>query len=138
MLTCFKTASNFLNLKDPTKPPLDEEDNFSTSTPYHIDKEHIPEDPEEFYKDFGYIEHPRTREPIKQLTPYQYKIWNSKAKTTIVVKPQKTGVTTSCLLQDFQTAITKGKGRDILIIAQTLGHAIEHIHTLKYLIVNST
>ena len=40
-------------------------------------------------------------------------------------------------LQDFQTAITTGKGRDILIIAQTLGHAIEHIHTLKRLIVNT-
>lgn len=40
-------------------------------------------------------------------------------------------------MQDFQTAITKGKGRDILIIAQTLGHAIEHIYTLKRLIVNS-
>lgn len=135
MLTCFKTASNFLNLPDPFIDPNG--DPFKTDAPYHIDREPIPEDPAEFYKDFGYIEHPRTREPIKQLTPYQYKIWNSKAKTTIVVKPQKTGVTTSCLLQDFQTAITKGKGRDILIIAQTLGHAIEHIHTLKYLIVNS-
>lgn len=136
MLSCFKTASNFLNLPDPTKDP-DNEDQFRTDAPYHVDKENIPEDPEEFYKDFGFIEHPRTREPITELTPYQYRIWNSKAKTTIVVKPQKTGVTTSCLLQDFQTAITTGKGRDILIIAQTLGHAIEHIHTLKYLIVNS-
>jgi len=111
---------------------------FKSDIPYHIDKEYIPTDPEEFYKDFGYLEHPRTRQPIEKLTPYQLKIWNSKAKTTIVVKPQKTGVTTSCLLQDFQTAITDGKGRDILIIAQTLGHAIEHIHTLKRMIVNSS
>lgn len=112
---------------------------FKTEIPYYIEKEHIPEDPYEFYKDFGYIEHPRTLKPIEKLTPYQYLIWETsqKTKTTIVVKPQKTGVTTSCLLQDFQTAITKGKGRDILIIAQTLGHAIEHIHTLKRLIVNS-
>ncbi len=112
---------------------------FKTEVPYYIEKEHIPLDPAEFYKDFGYLEHPRTLEPIEHLTEYQYKIWNTsnKAKTTIVVKPQKTGVTTSCLLQDFQTAITTGKGRDILIIGQTLGHAIEHIHTLKRLIVNS-
>ena len=133
MLNCFKVASNLLGLnpKDPDKDP------YKSDLPYHIDKEDIPLDPEEFYKDFGFLEHPRTRQPIEHLTPYQLKIWNSKAKTTIVVKPQKTGVTTSCLLQDFQTAITVGKGRDILIIAQTLGHAIEHIHTLKRMIVNS-
>jgi hypothetical protein len=112
---------------------------FKTEIPYYIEKEPIPDDPYEFYKDFGYLEHPRTLEPVEHLTEYQYKIWqtSNKTKTTIVVKPQKTGVTTSCLLQDFQTAITTGRGRDILIIAQTLGHAIEHIHTLKRLIVNS-
>jgi hypothetical protein len=113
------------------------EKEFKSDLPYYIEKEDIPEDPQEFYQDFGYLEHPRTMQPITELTPYQYKIWNSKAKTVIVVKPQKTGVTTSVLLQDFQTAITKGKGRDILIIAQTMGHAIEHINTLKRLILNS-
>lgn len=132
----------FNHKKTPLQELYDQYENelekeFKSDIPYFIEKEKIPEDPQEFYKDFGYLEHPRTMQPIEHLTPYQYKIWNSKAKTVIVVKPQKTGVTTSVLLQDFQTAITKGKGRDILIIAQTMGHAIEHINTLKRLILNS-
>ena len=117
--------------------PNEDIEEFRTDVPYHIEQEDIPLEPAEFYKDFGYLHHPRTHEPIEQLAPYQYNIWNSKSKVTIVVKPQKTGITTSCLLQDFQTAITTGRGRDILIVAQTLGHAIEHIYTLKRLIVDS-
>ena len=80
MLNCFKQASNFLNLPDPNNSK--DSDQFRSDIPYHIEKEYIPEDPAEFYKDFGYIEHPRTMEPITELTPYQYKIWNSNAKTT--------------------------------------------------------
>ena len=71
------------------------------------------------------------------LTTYQRDIWNDKNKYRLVIKSQKVGLTTSALLEDFQKAITNCKGKDILIIAQTLSHAREHIRTLKYLIVNS-
>ena len=55
----------------------------------------------------------------------------------MIVKPQKSGITTSCLLEDFQTAITKGRGKDILIVGQTKDHAVEHLYTLKRMIVDS-
>ncbi len=118
---------------------LKQQQDFKTQIPYKIEQEYIPEDPYEFYEDFGYLKHPKTGEPVEHLTPYQYNIWNTsnKIKTTIVVKPQKSGVTTSCLLQDFQTAITKGRGKDILIIGQTLNQANQHIRTLKLMIIGS-
>lgn len=40
-------------------------------------------------------------------------------------------------MEDFQIALTKAKGFDILIIAQTQAHANEHLRTLKNLILNS-
>lgn len=115
----------------------EKEKEFKTKIPYHIENEYIPEDPIEFYKDFGYVLHPETNEPIKELTPYQNQIWKSKAKTKVVVKPQKSGITTSVLLEDFQTAITKGRGKDILVVAQTKDMATEHLYTLKRMIVDS-
>jgi hypothetical protein len=55
----------------------------------------------------------------------------------LVLKSQKVGITTSCLLEDFQDSITRYKGRDILIIAQTQAHSNEHLRTIKNLILNS-
>lgn len=99
----------------------------------------IPLDPQEFYNDFGYLLHPKTGDYVENLTDYQNNIWNDKyhSKYRLVLKSQKVGITTSVLLEDFQDSITRYKGRDILIIAQTLGHANEHLRTLKNLILNS-
>lgn len=55
----------------------------------------------------------------------------------MVIKSQKVGISTSCLIEDFQKAITKCRGKDILIIAQSQEQANEHIHTLKRLIYHS-
>lgn len=55
----------------------------------------------------------------------------------MVIKSQKIGLSTSALLEDFQISLTKAKGKDILLIAQTQDQANEHLHTLKTLIINS-
>ena len=90
-------------------------------------------------QDFGYLLHPKTGEYVTELTDYQYRIWKNenKAKYRVVIKSQKVGISTSALLEDFQIALTKAKGFDILIIAQTQAHANEHLRTLKNLILNS-
>src|SRR5574339_1313925 len=102
-------------------------DDFKTELPYQINQEHIPLDAREFYKDFGYIMHPQTNDQVTELAPYQYDVWDNKAKTKLIVKPQKSGMTTSILMEDFQIAVSKrGRGKDILLVAQTAEHAIEH------------
>jgi len=113
------------------------EQEFSTLLPYTIEREKIPTDPHEFYQDFGYLTHPRTGQLVERLTDYQYEIWNCKAKTVLVDKSQKSGISTSELLHDFQECLINGKGKDCLIIGQTMNHAIEHLYTLKRLIVDS-
>ena len=113
------------------------EEQFKTRLPYTIDKEYIPKDDHEFYIDFGPLIHPRTGQEVKRLTKYQYDIWNCPAKTVLVDKSQKTGITTSELIHDFQEVILNGRGKDLLIVGQTEKAAIEHLYTLKRLIIDS-
>jgi len=104
-----------------------------------IPKFKIPLDPQKFYEDFGLLVHPRTNEPVRKLTPYQYQIWKDgfSHKYRLVIKSQKVGVTTSCLMEDFQKALTTCKGKEILIIGQTKDHAKEHLYTLRKMIQSS-
>ena len=133
MLKCFNQASNILlsdikDIRDKSEKDIKSFSNLS-----------IPLDPQEFYQDFGYLLHPKTGEPVSNLTNYQYQIWNDKyhSKYRLVLKSQKVGITTSTLLEDFQDSITRFRGHDILIIAQSQNHANEHLRTLKNLILNS-
>lgn len=118
--------------------PKPGKDDFKTELPYQINQEYIPLDAREFYKDFGYIRHPQTNGQVTELAPYQYDVWDNKAKTKLIVKPQKSGMTTSILMEDFQIVVSRGRGKDILLVAQTAEHAIEHLYTLKRLIVDSS
>ena len=133
MLKCFSQASNLLSLSS-----LNGERDKKSNNNYNLNIQ-IPTDPQEFYQDFGYLLHPKTGEYVEELTDYQYKIWknDNQAKYRVVIKSQKVGISTSVLLEDFQIALTKAKGFDILIIAQTQAHANEHLRTLKNLILNS-
>lgn len=110
---------------------------FHTELPYTVESEYIPKDAHEFYTDFGLLLHPRTGKPVKKLTDYQYEIWNCPAKTVLVDKSQKSGLTTSELIHDFQELLLNGKGKDLLIVAQTEKAAVEHLYTLKRLIMDS-
>lgn len=114
-----------------------EEQDFITRLPYTVPHENIPLPAREFFKDFGGIIHSLTGKPVLDLTDYQYALWDSAARNNMCVKSQKTGISTSELLHDFQAAITTSRGKDILIIAQTEGHAIEHLYTLKRHIIES-
>ena len=116
MLKCFNQASNILlsSLSDNRDKDKDSNNNNNNNL---LSQLQIPLDPQEFYKDFGYLLHPKTGEFVQQLTDYQYKIWNSKTKYRVVIKSQKVGLSTSSLLEDFHKALTTCKGKDILIIA---------------------
>jgi hypothetical protein len=55
----------------------------------------------------------------------------------MAVKSQKVGLTTTTLMEDFQDCLSYGNGKDLLVIAQSERHALEHINTLKRLIASS-
>jgi hypothetical protein len=105
----------------------------------------IPIEPEQFYQDFGYLQHPLTRKPVTELAPYQLEVWKAlfRFKRVLAIKSQKIGISTSQLLTDFQLAILPSehpmscRGYDQLLLAQTKEHAREHLRTLRKLITNS-
>lgn len=115
---------------------------------YNLDTQ-VPAHPQKFYEKFGLLEHPKTREPVKKLTAYQIATWldGFRYKYRLTVKSQKTGVTTSSLIEDFQKAVipTHGHpysefstmGRETLIIAQKFEMAKEHLTTLYQMLVES-
>ena len=123
----FRRLKRELNLRDGPDPvPID-----------------IPRDPQKFYEDFGFLLHPRQKDAngfpalVKQLTPYQYEFWKYQGDA-LAIKSQKIGLSTSCLLEDFQfTLLPEGAGKDVLIIAQNEKLATDHIRTLKLMIYNS-
>jgi hypothetical protein len=120
-------------------PQLEERkarDAWRTKLPYSIENERIIKDAHKFYISFGKLVHPRTSKLVDRLADYQYDIWNSNAKSKLVIKSQKTGITTSTLLEDFQKTLMN-PGYDTLIIAQSEKAAKEHIGTLRNLIINS-
>ena len=102
-------------------------------------EDQIPRDPQKFYEDFGLLQHPKTSLPSPKLTQYQYDVWKSGQfhKYRLVVKSQKIGLSTSVLMEDFLRAITTCKGREILVIAQTIDKARDHLYTLRRMILNS-
>jgi hypothetical protein len=115
----------------------EEQDVFATRIPYTIGYENIPRTSREFYKDFGPIRHQTTNDIIADLAHYQHEIFDCKAKTVLVDKCQKSGITTWELAHDFEETITVGRGKDCLIVGQTAQHAYEHIYTLKRMIADS-
>jgi len=103
----------------------------------------VPLDPEEFYKDFGFLTHPRLKDEngqpvvVEKLAPYQREFWAYKGNA-LAIKSQKIGLTTTSLLEDFQfTLLPEGAGKDVLVIAQNQLLADDHILTLKRMIYQS-
>jgi hypothetical protein len=99
----------------------------------------IPHHPQDFYADFGLLKHPKTGQPVPRLTAYQIDTWIAGFyhKYRLAVKSQKIGLSTSVLLEDFQHAITDCIGHELLLIAQTIPHAREHLYTLRRMILQS-
>ncbi len=101
--------------------------------------DNTPSDPQLFYQDFGFVEHPRTGQPSPRLAAYQYDCWKAGNfhKYRLIIKGNKIGLTTSCLMELFQRAITDCAGYEILIIAQNLTMSKNHLYTLRKLVGNS-
>jgi len=105
----------------------------------------IPTDPQKFYEAVGLFENQKTRKPVPNLSYYQKRDWGDlfKHQYRLTIKSQKVGITSSSLMEDFQLAILpisnplSCRGKEILIIAQSLKHAQEHLYTLRKMILNS-
>jgi len=105
----------------------------------------VPTDPKEFYQDMGYPIHDKNDRNVVNLSDYQWEVWNSvfDHRYTCVVKSQKVGITTTVLLADLQLALLPRshprscRGKEILIIGQSIPHAREHLRTLRQLIQRS-
>ena len=101
--------------------------------------DNIPLNPQSFYQDLGLLRHPQTGEPVPKMTSYQEDVWRAGQfhKYRLVIKSQKIGLTTSVLDEVFQHAITDCKGYELIVLAQTLQHAREHLYTLRKRILSS-
>ncbi len=99
----------------------------------------IPEDLDTFYKNVGFFINQKTNEPVKVLATHQIQCWNDRklSKYRLYLKSQKIGVSMQCLLEDFQIALTRGRGKEILIISQSKEKAKDHIQDLKKMILQS-
>ena len=86
------------------------------------------------------LRHPQTGEPVPKMTSYQEDVWRAGQfhKYRLVIKSQKIGLTTSVLDEVFQHAITDCKGYELIVLAQTLQHAREHLYTLRKRILSSS
>ncbi|AFU58300.1 hypothetical protein Ngar_c13620 [Candidatus Nitrososphaera gargensis Ga9.2] len=105
----------------------------------------VPLDPEQFYNSFGHLQHPRTKKPVKELAPYQIKVWKAmlEQRRVLVVKTHKCGLSTSQLMADFQLAVLPSshplstRGYDTLLVSQTKDIAKELLRTLRRMILHS-
>jgi hypothetical protein len=105
----------------------------------------IPTNPDQFYLNMGLLEHPETRKPVPKLAFYQSNVWKDAFhyRYRMILKSQKVGITTTSLMEDFQRAILPSehpmscRGQEILIIAQSLEMAKQHLYTMRKLILNS-
>ena len=126
-----------------------EEEDRNYATRYDLERD-IAVKGNDFYHQFGLLEHPSTRLPVKNLTSYQSDTWDDgyRHKYRLRVKSQKTGMTTSSLIEDFQRCVipTKGHelsewscmGREVLLIAQKFEMAKEHLSTLYQMLTESS
>ena len=86
----------------------------------------------------GFI-HPKTGETIPKLAPHQVQCWEDRKKSNyrLYLKSQKIGLSTYFLLESIHIALTRGRGKEILIISQSKDKAQEHIQDMKKLILAS-
>jgi hypothetical protein len=96
-------------------------------------------DPQLFYRDFGFLTHPRTGKPVENLTYYQKEFWKDidRHRYALAIKSNKIGLSTLALLNLFCHMITDCAGYQALVIAQSLRMSREHLYTLRKLIMAS-
>lgn len=99
----------------------------------------IPSELEEFYTNVGYFVNQKTNEYVTILAEHQIQTWADRwiSKYRLYLKSQKIGLSTMILLEDLHIALTRGRGKEILIISQSKEKAKEHIQDLKKMIQES-
>ena len=101
--------------------------------------EAIPDDIHEFYRNVGYFTEQHTNKEVRNLAPHQVQVWNDrkKSKYRLYLKSQKIGLSTSILLEDLHIALTRGRGKEIFIVSQSLYKAKDHLQDLRKMLMNS-
>jgi len=101
--------------------------------------EDIPDDLNEFYSNVGFFTNQKNNEYVTVLAPHQIQTWADRwlSKYRLYLKSQKIGLSTMILLEDFHIALTRGRGKEILIISQSKEKAKDHIQDLKKMIQES-
>ena len=101
--------------------------------------EDIPSNLDEFYNNVGYFVNQKTNDYVTVLAPHQIQTWADRwiSKYRLYLKSQKIGLSTMILLEDLHIALTRGRGKEILIISQSKEKAKDHIQDLKKMIGNS-
>jgi len=117
---------------------------ISSNVPLPLDSS-IPIEPQAFFSDFSTITHPRTGEKVKALTSYQQAVWKAifTHNKVLCIKGQKIGLSSALLMAAFQLTVLPStvkqscRGKQILILAQTVTHAEQHLRDLRKFIINS-
>ena len=104
---------------------------------------HIPADFDEFFRDFGGLEHPlltdKNKQPLRITKLASYQSHFAKLDFGVTKKCNKIGMTTSELLNDFHTRLLPGKsGNDCLFAAAKEEISNNLLSSLKNKVANST
>ena len=101
--------------------------------------EAIPDDIHKFYKNVGYFTEQHTNKEVRKLAKHQVQAWKDrkKSKYRLYLKSQKIGLSTSILLEDLHIALTRGRGKEIFIVSQSLVKAKDHLQDIKKMLMNS-
>ena len=100
----------------------------------------VPNDLQQFYNELGNpFFNSLTKEPIVLLAPLQIKIWNLhvKYKLLLILKSQKIGISSLCILITMWHALTDCMGMEIIIQAQSDEQAKSHAQDFRRILSGS-
>lgn len=99
----------------------------------------IPDDIDVFYPEMGFFINQKTNEPVTTLAPHQLQTWYDRwiSKYRLYLKSQKIGISTMILLEDIHVALTRGRGKEILIVSQSKDKAKDHLQDIQKMLRNS-
>ena len=99
----------------------------------------IPDDVNVFYPEMGFFINQKTNEPVTILAEHQLQTWYDRwiSKYRLYLKSQKIGISTMILLEDIHIALTRGKGKEILIVSQSKDKAKDHLQDIQKMLRNS-
>lgn len=95
---------------------------------------------QEFYAELGYpFFHSESKEQIEKLSPLQMEIWNrhKKYKKLLILKSQKIGISSTCILITLYHALTDCRGMELIITAQSDEQAKTHAQDLRRILLGS-